>query len=64
MDKDNKKRKKKKKKDKEEEEEEISNHKLQKIKKQMADISEYVRAIKQGLYFILHLLRVEPQGFV
>jgi hypothetical protein len=55
-DKDKKKKKKKKKKDKEEEggeleveegEEEISNHKLQKIKKQMADISEYVRAIKQ-----------------
>jgi len=55
MDKD-KDKKKKKKKDKEEEggkleveegEEEISNHKLQKIKKQMADISEYVRAIKQ-----------------
>ena len=56
MNKDKKKKKKKKKRDKEEEgveveveegEEEISNHKLQKIKKQMADISEYVRAIKQ-----------------
>jgi hypothetical protein len=57
MDKD-KNKKKKKKKDKEEEggeieveeeegEEEISNHKLLQIKKQMADISEYVRAIKQ-----------------
>ncbi|MGD2089128.1 MAG: hypothetical protein PVH61_23320 [Candidatus Aminicenantes bacterium] len=60
MDKDKDKKKKKKKKmkmkDKEEEgeeveveegEEEISNHKLQQIKKQMADISEYVRAFKQ-----------------
>jgi putative transposase len=53
-DKNKKKKKKKKKKNKEEEgveveegEEEISDHKLQKIKKQMADISEYVRAIKQ-----------------
>jgi putative transposase len=58
-DKDKKKKKKKKKKDKEaekegeeveegkgEEEEEISYLKLQRIKKQMADISEYVRAIK------------------
>jgi REP element-mobilizing transposase RayT len=55
LDKDKKKKKKKKKdKDKEEEgeeveegEEEISNYKLQRTKQQMADISEYVRAIKQ-----------------
>jgi REP element-mobilizing transposase RayT len=56
LDKDKDKKKKKKKKDKEEEgeeveegeeEEEISYHKLQRIKNQMGDISEYVRAIKQ-----------------
>jgi REP element-mobilizing transposase RayT len=57
-DKNKKRKKKKKKKDKEEQEEgeeveveegdeEISNHKLLQIKKQMADISEYVRAFKQ-----------------
>ncbi len=46
---DKKKKKKKRKKEDEEgdEEEEISYHKLLQIKKQMADISEYVRAIKQ-----------------
>ena len=37
---------------------------VERLRRRLGSISRFVQELKQGLYFILHLLRVEPQGFV
>lgn len=37
---------------------------IERLRERLGSVSRFVQELKQGLYFILHLLRVEPQGFV